>query len=756
MDEAFLAAAVAHAREVLSVPVRKWLEKRDLTYTVDLFQQSAFSVHEADPELALNLWLAIDELVRSLPEARRIEYDHRLLSFAAHALAPDALEADGSSIELQIQTLSKFAHSGSWSRQSLAHALFGLALSTTATDQEGEGLVALAKCSDLAKAGGPDPVMERVLPVLRAVLETGSAANAVTAGRFRDAAAQYVALLGSNLDAGYPLRGLYTVRCLIDLAKPDKVDCRYALRALILALAKNALRLELAAASAATNLIQPACRFAMSELLQEGGEVGHEMMLVLDIAKGRRFRAALTDLGPALEWINHPETLNVRKELLRLKDQVALESDAEPANFDQNELLSAYAGSLEMSGGVSADAELRNLQIRFDADLDRQLSQSASDSWAPSIESIKSRLNSTSVLLILYIGENREKTETMTLVLISDRECFVGQTLFVGRPSFTLMMDKAQQSISSSMIGMFTSSLRDNIARPPGPRVADSVALAELEKDYKTYLDGPLGPYLNHLRASGKNHLCICPHGPLHFYPFHLLGPEEQPLAKDWCVTYLPHPFLLGRKTHRVAEMCELTSVGINFAAGNQFNLSELMESEDEAIAIAQAYGGRANLLIGSKATKKHIMKALANSHRVHISTHGLHNISAPSFQCIFVQPDPADDGMINAYELLQLDLRGLDLITLSACETALGRFDVADNLRGIPAALLIAGASTVVGSLWNVESETATFFFTAFYQKLDEKHGKRDSFFEAQALTRDKFPKYRDWGAFQFMGSWQ
>jgi CHAT domain-containing protein len=130
--------------------------------------------------------------------------------------------------------------------------------------------------------------------------------------------------------------------------------------------------------------------------------------------------------------------------------------------------------------------------------------------------------------------------------------------------------------------------------------------------------------------------------------------------------------------------------------------------------------------------------------------------VSAPSFQCIFLRPDAKDDGIVHAYELLRLDLSGLDLVTFSACETALGRFDSADNLRGIPAALLIAGVSTIVGTLWNAESRTASRFFTAFYRIPRKNGSKKQAFYEAQAETRLDYPKYRDWGAFQLIGSWQ
>ena len=61
----------------------------------------------------------------------------------------------------------------------------------------------------------------------------------------------------------------------------------------------------------------------------------------------------------------------------------------------------------------------------------------------------------------------------------------------------------------------------------------------------------------------------------------------------------------------------------------------------------------------------------------------------------------------------------GVELVGLGACETALGRFDRSDNLRGIPAALLMAGVKTVVGTLWPVEPTAATCFFGALFREL-------------------------------------
>jgi len=68
---------------------------------------------------------------------------------------------------------------------------------------------------------------------------------------------------------------------------------------------------------------------------------------------------------------------------------------------------------------------------------------------------------------------------------------------------------------------------------------------------------------------------------------------------------------------------------------------------------------------------------------------------------------------------------------------------------------LLIAGVRTIVGTLWNVESNASRHFFTAFYRGLKENASTKKAFLEAQASTRGAFPKYRDWGAFQLIGAW-
>jgi hypothetical protein len=408
-----------------------------------------------------------------------------------------------------------------------------------------------------------------------------------------------------------------------------------------------------------------------------------------------------------------------------------------------------------MRGGATAGEQLRNLQIQFDTELDRHLGSGTSDDWSPTLEKVQSILDDKTVLMIQFLGRNLEGAFSIPILLVTRDEVAAASALFPDLPAATVMFSSGEETARANYLSLPIGELRNQLVSPPGQRAADSRALDTLEADCGLYFGGPLKGKLDQFRAAGKDHLCIAPHGPLHFFPFHLLGPEDEPLAAAWCVTYLPHLRLLDREPLVEDGRMELTAVGVNFSAGNAFGLNPLDDCEDEARSIAQVYGAQARLLVGPDATEAAAVEALQGSRRVHISTHGLHNVSAPSFQCIFFNPDAKDDGILNAYELLRLDLRGLELVTFSACETALGRFDVSDNIRGIPAALLIAGVRTIVGTLWNVESDTSKHFFTTFYRSLNENGSTKRAFLEAQADTRSAFPKYRDWGAFQLIGAW-
>ena len=78
---------------------------------------------------------------------------------------------------------------------------------------------------------------------------------------------------------------------------------------------------------------------------------------------------------------------------------------------------------------------------------------------------------------------------------------------------------------------------------------------------------------------------------------------------------------------------------------------------------------------------------------------------------------DDAEDGILTAEEITALDLRGLEVAALSACDTGLGTVAAGEGVFGLRRALEIAGARTVLMSLWSVPDESGREWMTRFYE---------------------------------------
>lgn len=140
----------------------------------------------------------------------------------------------------------------------------------------------------------------------------------------------------------------------------------------------------------------------------------------------------------------------------------------------------------------------------------------------------------------------------------------------------------------------------------------------------------------------------------------------------------------------------------------------------------------------------------------LHIGCHGRFEPTAPSFHALLVQPHEGDDGVLCAWEVAEMDLRTVRLVTLSACETAKMVVESGANVDGLPIAFLTAGARAVIGSQLEIETATSRYFFEQLYGALAGVDDLRDAFRAAQTATRRRFPDPDRWAAFYLLGDWR
>lgn len=301
----------------------------------------------------------------------------------------------------------------------------------------------------------------------------------------------------------------------------------------------------------------------------------------------------------------------------------------------------------------------------------------------------------------------------------------------------------------------------------------------------------PLEPYLEDVSS-----LQISPDGVLALLPLGAL-PGKSPasyLLEDYAISLAPVPQLLAQSRARAHEaapsLLVLGSVDYGaspgdispelvsrsaYRGGNGSTFAALNETGPEIDAIAQRFHRtwpKASItrFTGADATEGRVKPALSSHSILHLSTHGfafadpteadkdrradmLTGLEGMAGQSAI---DPRsrvglalaganhpleiglDDGTLTALEVNALDLRGVDLVVMSACETAIGTDARGEGMLGLQRAFQAAGARTTISSLWKVEDRATRLLMERFYQNLwtrnvSKQLNKRDALREAQ-----------------------
>lgn len=108
------------------------------------------------------------------------------------------------------------------------------------------------------------------------------------------------------------------------------------------------------------------------------------------------------------------------------------------------------------------------------------------------------------------------------------------------------------------------------------------------------------------------------------------------------------------------------------------------------------------------------------------------------------------DDGILTAYDVSNLNLKGTELVVLSACETALGQVRGSEGVYGLQRAFKMAGVRYLLMSLWRVSDKETAEYMTYFYQELLKTGSVPRAYDYAQSQIRHKYPKEPfNWAAF-------
>jgi CHAT domain-containing protein/Tfp pilus assembly protein PilF len=229
----------------------------------------------------------------------------------------------------------------------------------------------------------------------------------------------------------------------------------------------------------------------------------------------------------------------------------------------------------------------------------------------------------------------------------------------------------------------------------------------------------------------GVRRLLVVPHAELHYLPFGALarraGGAERLLVDDYAIAMLPASTVIDQPRQPRRPASDLLAMAPQPV--------RLPHSAREVETLGALFRGP-RLLVGTSATEQSFKAEAARYRVVHLATHGFFDRANPLFSGLELGRDDQEDGRLQVYEILRLEL-GAGLVTLSACQTALGSGEVSDvplgeEFVGLTRAFLSAGAGAVMASLWDVSDQATPALMERFYLEA-RRRGLSDALADAQ-----------------------
>jgi CHAT domain-containing protein/Flp pilus assembly protein TadD len=216
----------------------------------------------------------------------------------------------------------------------------------------------------------------------------------------------------------------------------------------------------------------------------------------------------------------------------------------------------------------------------------------------------------------------------------------------------------------------------------------------------------------------GINQLILIPHRDLHRFPLHALfniySESESPNDTNYTITYLPSA-QIGLSLNSQLEPQANEDKLLSIEHPNSTDYPPLKFAKFESETISQMFDNPKRLQ-GAQATKNVVESALSGDYNIfHFTGHGTDNFIEPKKSQLVL----SGEDKLTLEEICQKTLTNYNLVTLSACETAItSKQTISSEYLGLASGFLSRGSAHVVSTLWTVESTANALLMIEFYRR--------------------------------------
>jgi CHAT domain-containing protein len=269
--------------------------------------------------------------------------------------------------------------------------------------------------------------------------------------------------------------------------------------------------------------------------------------------------------------------------------------------------------------------------------------------------------------------------------------------------------------------------------------------LPHAQRLYEVLVD----PYADAVEASGASTLVFVPDGALHTVPMSALHDGQAFLAEKFAIAVTPSLTLFEPKPLQTADLKVLLA-GVSEARGD---FGALPFVPEELAGIQTVVGGDVLLdeAFGTQAFADRVAKAQPSV--VHVASHAVFT-GTPETSYVLTYDGRVDMNDLQALVSQSRFREPLELLTLSACETATGDERAALGLSGTA---IRAGARSALGTLWTVSDEASQSLLVAFYAALEARVSKAQALRDAQRrlLADERFAHPYYWSPYLLISNW-